>query len=157
MEKAEAVDALDILSGRAEAGATVAMIGGGIVGCETAEFLADRGKKVTIIEVLDSLANGMEGTHRQFLLKRLELRGVTVLTRTKADAVQDEGLMVTTEAGQKRIAADTIVMATGARPNQELYHQLSGKVAEVYLAGDCVEPRGIHEAIAEGFEAGRAI
>ena len=157
MEKTEAVDAVDILSGRAEAGATVAMIGGGIVGCETAEFLADRGKQVTIIEMLDNLAIGMERTHRQFLLDRLELRGVTFLTRTRAEAVQDEGLVVSTEAGQKRIAADTIVLATGARPNQELYHQLSGKVAEVYLVGDCVEPRGIHEAIAEGFEAGRAI
>ncbi len=157
IEKAGAVDAVDILSGRAEAGATVAVIGGGIVGCETAEFLADRGKKVTIIEVLDNLAIGMERTHRQFLLDRLELRGVTVLTRTRVEAVQDEGLMVTTEDGRKRIAADTIVMAIGARPNQELYHQLSGKVAEVYLVGDCVEPRGIYEAIAEGFEAGRAI
>ncbi len=158
MESDRTVDAVDVLTGRAEAGATVVIIGGGVIGLETAEFLADKGKKVTVIEMLDNLASGMERTHKQFLLNRLDLRGVTILTGSKGEAVQAEGLVVSTKAGPKQVLpADTIVLATGARPNQVLYRELSGKVSEIYLVGDCVEPRGIHEAIAEGFHAGQLI
>ena len=86
------------------------------------------------------------------------MQGVTILTRTKAEAVKEGGLVVRTEDKREHLlAADTIVSATGARPNQELYQALSGKVAEIHLAGDCVEPRHISEAIAEGFNAGQAI
>ena len=158
IEMAKLVHAEDVLTGRAEVGAKVVVIGGGVVGCETAEFLAVKGKKVTIVEMLDSLAAGMERAHKQYLLERLDLLGVTILTKTKGEAVVEEGLLVNTETGTKEVLpADTIVLATGARPNQELYRELSGKVSEIYLVGDCVEPRRIFEAIAEGFDAGRAI
>ncbi|GAI56383.1 unnamed protein product, partial [marine sediment metagenome] len=139
-------------------GDKVVVIGGGVVGGETAEFLADKGKKVTVVEMLDDLAAGMERWHKQYLLERLDLLGATILTKTKAEAVQEEGLVVSTEAGQKQVlAADTIVLATGATPNQELYRELAGKVSEIYLVGDCVEPRRILEATAEGFLVSQAI
>ena len=158
IEMAKVVDAADVLTSRTEVGDKVVVIGGGVVGCETAEFLADKGKEVTIVEMLDDLAAGMERWHRQYLLERLDLLGVTILTRTRAEAVQAEGLIVSTESRPKQVLpADTIVLATGATPNQELYRQLSGKVPEIYLVGDCVEPRHIVEAIAEGFLASQAI
>jgi pyruvate/2-oxoglutarate dehydrogenase complex dihydrolipoamide dehydrogenase (E3) component len=131
----------------------VVVLGGGEVGCETAEFLADRGKKVTVVEMLDSLAAGMERTHKQFLLNRLNLRGVTMLVKTRGIEVRPEGLMVSDDAGEKVLVADTVVVAAGVKPNKHLYGELSGKVAEIYSVGDCVEPRSIHEAIAEGFQA----
>jgi 2,4-dienoyl-CoA reductase-like NADH-dependent reductase (Old Yellow Enzyme family)/thioredoxin reductase len=158
IEKAKVVDATDVLAGRAEVGNTVVVIGGGVVGGETAEFLADKGKKVTIVEMLDDLATGMERWHKQYLLERLKLLGVTIFTKTKAEAVEEKGLVVSTEAGTKQLLpADTIVSATGAAPNQELYRKLSRRVPEIYLVGDCVEPRRILEAIAEGFLASQAI
>ncbi|GAG98370.1 unnamed protein product, partial [marine sediment metagenome] len=74
------------------------------------------------------------------------------------EAVEEEGLLVNTETRTKEVLpADTVVLATGAVVNQELYRELSGRVSEIYLVGDCVEPRCIFEAIAEGFDAGRAI
>ena len=158
MKTAKVVDAADVLTGKVGVGNNVVIIGGGVTGCETAEFLADKGKKVTIVEMLDSLASDMERTHRQYLLQRLDMRGVNILMTTKAEAVQKEGLVVRTEDEKEHlVAADTIVLATGARPNRELYRELLGKAAEIYLAGDCVKPRYIFEATTEGFLAGQAI
>ena len=137
---------------------TVVIMGGGVVGGETAEFLAEKGKKVTIIEMMEDLATGMEFTHKQYLIDRLDLLGVTILMKTKGEAVQEEGVIISTDAGPKQLLpADTIVLATGAMPNQELYRELSGRVSEVYLVGDSGEPRRIVEATAEGFHTGLTI
>jgi len=152
------VDAADALTGKATVGNEVVIIGGGVTGCETAEFLAEKGKQVTVVEMLDSLASGMERTHRQFLLQRLERRGVNLMVKTEAKAVEEEGLVARTEDGKEQLlATNTVVLATGTRPNQELYQELSGKISEVYRVGDCVEPHQIMEAVTAGFDAGRAI
>jgi pyruvate/2-oxoglutarate dehydrogenase complex dihydrolipoamide dehydrogenase (E3) component len=150
--KAEVFEAIKVLADKVEVGDRVVVIGGGVTGSETAEFLADRGKNVTIVEMRDSLATDMEKTHRQYLLRRLDLRGVNIVTRARAEAVTEEGLIITTVTGQRDIlAADTIVLASGVTPDQSLYEEISGKVPEIYQTGDCVTPRGLMEAIAEGF------
>jgi pyruvate/2-oxoglutarate dehydrogenase complex dihydrolipoamide dehydrogenase (E3) component len=152
------VEAADVLTGKRHIGDTVVIIGGGVIGCETAEFLAMQNKKVTIVEMLDDLAAGMEPRHKQYLLERLESLGVAILLQIRAEAVQEEGLVVSTEAGAKQVLlADNVVSSTGARPNQELYQQLSGKVPEVYQVGDCVEPRRLLEAIADSFLVSQVI
>jgi thioredoxin reductase len=92
------------------------------------------------------------------LLERLESLGVAILLQIRAEAVQEEGLVVSTEAGAKQVLlADNVVSSTGARPNQELYQQLSGKVPEVYQVGDCVEPRRLLEAISDSFLVSQVI
>jgi 2,4-dienoyl-CoA reductase (NADPH2) len=91
-------------------------------------------------------------------LERLNLLRVTILTKTKAEAIQETGLLVRSDDGTKQLLpADTIIMSTGAVCNQALYQQLSGKVAEIYRVGDCAEPRRILEATTEGFLASQAI
>jgi NADPH-dependent 2,4-dienoyl-CoA reductase/sulfur reductase-like enzyme len=154
----EVVDFKDVLTGRKDTGDAVVIIGGGVTGCETAEFLAYKNKRVTIVEMLEDVATGMEPRHKQYLMERLDALGVTVLKKTRAKAVQEDGLAVTMEDGKERVlTAETIVLATGSRPNQELYRQLVGKVPEIYQAGDCAEPRRIFEAIADGFLISQAI
>ena len=158
IEMAKVVDAADVLANKAEVGATAVIIGGGVVGLETAELLAESGKKVTVVEMLADLAAGMERWHKQYLLDRLNILGVTILTKTKADAVQAAGLLVSGENGAKQLLpADTIIVSTGAAGNQALYRELSDKVSEIYLIGDCVEPRRMIEATSEGFLASQAI
>ena len=61
------------------------------------------------------------------------------------------------EAGQRIIEADSIVSATGFRPNQIFYHMLADKFRNIHLIGDCREPRNIMEAISEGAEVGRTL
>ena len=158
IEIEKVVDAADVLTGKAAVGDEMVIIGGGIIGCETAEFLAAQGKKVTVVEMLDNLATGMERTHRQFLLQRLDGRGVNLMVRTEAQAVAGDGVLVRMADGKERtLAADTVVLAIGVSPNQQLYQALRGKVGEIYQVGDCVEPHHLMEAVVAGFDVGRAI
>jgi len=81
-----------------------------------------------------------------------------VLTEIRYNEVTPEGLVVTTKEGERKtIEADTIVLAAGATPDKKLYEEIKGKVSNTDLAGDCVEPRTIREAIADGYRIGLEI
>ncbi|MFC1937866.1 FAD-dependent oxidoreductase, partial [Chloroflexota bacterium] len=152
MDKAHCVQAIDILGGKASVGDKVVVIGGELVGCETAEFLAERGKKVTVTRRKPEMAAAVGPTMRRFFLDRLLAKGVILLPGVSYREIVPQGLVVTTREGEtKTIEADTIVLAAGAISNNKLYEELRGKVPEVYLVGDSVEPRTIRDAIADGF------
>ena len=158
LSQAHVVQAGDVLEGKVKVGNKVVVIGGELVGCETAEFLAEKGKKVTVTRRGPEMALKVEGILRPFFLQRLLEKGVTLLTNIHYDEVTAQGLVVTTKDNEKRvIEADTIVLAAGSIPDQELYQEIKGRAAEVYLAGDCVEPRKIRDAIADGYRIGLGI
>lgn len=145
--------AQQVLAGETETGVRVVIIGGGMVGCETAEFLEERGRKVTIIEVLPELAVNMRPTPREKLLDRLAEKPIDIFTRAQCERMTEQGLVITDREGKSRtIQADTVVWATGAIPSLELFDALKEVLPEIYRAGDCVEPRGIMEAIDEGMQ-----
>lgn len=147
----------DILNSKKEPGQQVAIIGGGRVGCEMAEFLADKGKKVTILEMLDQVGIDMGPLSKQDLLPRLANRGVRMEVSTKAEAITSSG--VTTSTGGKLVHfdADSVVVAVGSSPNRKLAEQLKGKIAELYVIGDCAGLHRIQDAIQEGFRVGLTI
>ena len=152
LDKAHIVQAGDVLEGKAEVGNRVVVIGGELVGCETAEFLADKGKRVTVTRRGQEMALKVGLTLRPFFLDRLLEKGITLLTGISYNEVTPEGLVVTTKEGERKtIEADTVVLAAGSIPDRELYEEVKGKVSETYLAGDCVEPRTIRDAIADGY------
>jgi len=152
LEKVQAIQAADVLEDKAEVGNRVAVIGGGLVGCETALFLALQSRRVTILEVLPEMALGVASVLRAFFLERLLEEGVTLLPGIKCNEVTPDGLVVTTKEGEKKtIEADTIVLAAGALPDDKLYQDLKGKVPGIHCIGDCVESRTIRDAIAEGY------
>jgi len=158
LHTSRAVHAGDVLAGKAQVGPKVVVIGGEVVGCETAEFLADRGKKVVVTRRGTEMAMGIGPVLREFLLDRLKAKGVTLLTGVTYVEVSSSEVTLTTREGQTRvIEADTIVLAAGAEPNRTLYDQLKGRVAETYLVGDCIEPRSIRDAITDGFRIGHII
>ena len=95
---------------------------------------------------------------RQFFLNRLLAKGVNLLPGVNYKEFVPQGLVLNTKEGEtKTIEADTIVFATGALPNNRLYEELKGKVPEIYLVGDCVQPRTIRDAIADGFRVALAL
>lgn len=158
LSQANVVQAGDVLEGKVKVGDKVVIIGGELVGCETAEFLAEKGKKVTVTRRGPEMALKVEGVLRPFFLQRLLEKGVTLLTNIHYNEVTAQGLVVTTKDNEKKvIEADTIVLAAGSIPDQELYQEIKGRTAEVYLAGDCVEPRKIRDAIADGYRIGLEI
>jgi 2,4-dienoyl-CoA reductase-like NADH-dependent reductase (Old Yellow Enzyme family)/thioredoxin reductase len=152
LDRTHVVQAGDVLEGKVGVGNKVVVIGGELVGCETAEFLADKGKRVTVTRRGPEMALRVGPTLRRFFLDRLREKGVTLLTEIIYNEVTPRGLVVTTKEGERRtIEADAIVLAAGAIPNRGLYEEIKGKAPEVYLVGDCVEPRTIRDAIAEGY------
>jgi len=158
LDKAQVVQAGDVLEGKVKVGKKVAIIGGELVGCETAEFLADQGKEVTVMRRGPEMATSVGPTMRDFFLSRLLDKGITLLREVRYDGVSAEGVIITTRDGEERtIAADTVVLAAGAVPDAALYEAVKGKVAEVYRIGDCAEPRTIRDAISEGFRTGQKI
>ncbi len=156
--QADAVQAGDVLEGKVKVGDKVVVIGGELVGCETAEFLAEKGKKVTVTRRGPEMALKVESVLRPFFLQRLLEKGVTLLTGMSYNEVTGKGLVVTDKENMQRtIEADMIVLAAGSIPDQELYREIKGKMPEVYLAGDCAAPRKIRDAIADGYRIGLEI
>jgi 2,4-dienoyl-CoA reductase-like NADH-dependent reductase (Old Yellow Enzyme family)/thioredoxin reductase len=146
-----------VLDGK-ETGAKVAVIGGGLVGCETAEFLQKQGKQVTIIELLDDIAGKMVYAQKAILEARLKAAGITILTRAKCKEITDDGIVLITRDGDELpIEAGSVVIAFGERPNKALEHELKGIVRELHTVGDCVKPQGIAEAVAAGYLAALSI
>jgi NADPH-dependent 2,4-dienoyl-CoA reductase/sulfur reductase-like enzyme len=148
----------DVLMGKVQVGDKVVIIGGGMAGCETAEFLVAKGKKITIIEELPEMAPKLFPAARNPLINRLAVAGVDMLTSVKCTQATEKGLVIEDKEGHKRtIEADTIIAASGVKPNRELQENLKGTDCEVHLVGDCVEPRDIMGAIHDGARVGRAL
>jgi 2-enoate reductase len=158
VKKEHVMTANDLLLGKKETGGTVVIIGGGIIGCETALFLAQEGKKVTVIEILEDIARDMYSINRMHLLKLLADRGVKILTETRVVEIGDQEItIVDKEDRPSTLKADTVVLALGLKPNSEPYESLVGKVPEVYPIGDCTKARKVINAVWEGFRLARLI
>ncbi len=149
------VTAVDVLLGNKEVGERVVVIGGrGLVGCETAEFLAARGKKVTLIARSPKIAMDMGVTNRRAARERILGAGIEVLISTETTSITETGVTVE-EAGKTRtIEADTVVLARGFKPNRSVGEALRGKIPSLHVIGDSLEPRGIYEAVNEGWAVG---
>ena len=134
------------------------IIGGGIVGCETGHYLAEQGKKVTVIEMLERMATEIGPMLRKRLMDGLRANQVTLLTRVTCEEISEEGVRVTNSEGKEEtIQANTIILAVGYEKNDSLFRALEGKVAEVYCIGDSSEPRRIMEAVNEGYRCGLSL
>ncbi|MBI2832748.1 MAG: FAD-dependent oxidoreductase [Chloroflexi bacterium] len=144
----------DVLNGKAQIkGTSVVIVGGGIVGCETGEFLAVKGKKVTIIEMLPEIAGGMHGASKVALAKRLRESGVTISTNAKVKRITRQAVVL--ENGRE-LTADSVVRAAGRKPDRTLAEPLQ-EVTEVVIVGDCQNQGMIIDAIREGSEVARKI
>jgi 2,4-dienoyl-CoA reductase-like NADH-dependent reductase (Old Yellow Enzyme family)/thioredoxin reductase len=157
IDRSNVVTAEEVLIGQ-RIGKKVAVVGGGLVGCETAEFLAERGKTVKIVEILDEIAVGVCLSIKAGLVHRLKASGINMLTGLKCNEITQNGLIATGKGGERKfIEADTIVLAAGAEPNIHLLTALEDGVAEIHLVGDCAEPRRILQAISDGYRAGLSL
>jgi 2,4-dienoyl-CoA reductase-like NADH-dependent reductase (Old Yellow Enzyme family)/thioredoxin reductase len=146
------LQALDVLGGKKKVGERVVIIGGGLVGCELAEYLTENGKKVTVTNILNEMGQGMGPGLRGPLLERLVKMGVELLVSVTYDHFGRDGVVLVTKEGIRRtITADTIVLSAGLKPCQQVYEEIKGKVPDIKLIGDCMEARSIRDAIADGY------
>jgi len=139
-------------------GRRVVIIGGGIQGCELAEFLVKRGREVTIVDSADSLGEGMISHLRLQLFWWFRKKGVVMMSGVKPWAVTPKGLTVLTKQNYKQtIEADSIVTALPLQPDKELLRLFEGTAHEIYAIGDCATPGLIVDAIGEGWRVGRQL
>jgi len=135
-------------------GNQVVVVGGGLVGCDVACFIAGQGKNVTIVEQLDNVALDTGSATRKFLLQKLMEKKITVILKAVAKEINKDGVAFLEKGQSKVLSADTVVLAVGARSNRELLDALGNARVEVYAIGDCVTPRKIAQANAQGFDVG---
>ena len=158
LDKITPVLAQDVLSGKCEVGQRVVVIGGGLVGSETADFLIERGKEVTIVELLPEIAGDMPIFRKMQLLFRLQAKGVKIITEATCEDFSIGSMLVCTKEKQREtIHMDTVVIAIGSHPNNDLYQAIKDKVTHAVLIGDAAQVRTMLEAVSEGFDAGLAI
>jgi len=146
-----AVHAIDVLNGDKTVGASVVVVGGGLVGCETALHLAMNGKIVTILEMMDDIILDANLFARAALMEKLTELGVRWKTHMKLDKVKKECAVAIDANGQEHLFPGDTVLALGFVSENKLANSLEGKIKEVYSIGDCVAPRKIRQAIQEGF------
>ena len=154
------VAAEEVLMGEKTVRGSVVIIGGGLVGCETAEFLMEKGEgmgTVTVVEMLDRMAAAVSPTYRPFFLARLKQMGVRMETHTAVEEITEKGVKVNRKGEPAFITADFVVLAVGLKADPALPEKFRDAAPEVITVGDCVQPRMIKEAIEEGFAAGMKI
>ncbi len=158
LDKIKPLSAAEVLSGRSQTGKRVVVIGGGMVGCETAGFLAEQGKEVTIIEVLPQIMANKPALVQIKTLISMTGKGIIIKPGATCEKASAEGVTICTADGASQtIPADTVVIATGSKSDRRLFDALQGKVGTTILVGDAVEPRSIFEAVAEGFKAAMSL
>lgn len=141
----KAVRAVDVLMERVEVGKRVAILGGGRVGCETALHLAEKGKDVTILEILGAVASDLERNYAFALLRELRNKNVKVFTSFKVEKIENGKVLGVRGSEKVEIECETVVIATGMRPRKiELK-----TTAQQYFIGDCVSPRNLRSAVYE--------
>jgi 2,4-dienoyl-CoA reductase-like NADH-dependent reductase (Old Yellow Enzyme family)/thioredoxin reductase len=148
------VIANDIHNAGVKIGDKVVIIGGGLVGCDEAVYLAQNGKDVTVVEMLDDVARDANRHLKMALGIEFRKYNVKVVTNTKGKAITDEGLLCEGPDGKEVLyKADTVICAVGQKALTSVVDKLRGTVTEFYDIGDCVKPQKVMEAVKAGYDA----
>lgn len=150
----------EVLLEKADAGETSVVIGGGLVGCETALWLAQKGKKVTIVEALDEILakNGpLCHANKEMLERLVPFNGIEILTSSTAKAYDGKTLIVNTPDGEKSIPCDSVIQAVGYSENNDLYQELQFEIPQIYALGDAKNVANIMYGIWDAFEVANHI
>lgn len=135
----------------------VLVIGGGLVGVETAEYCTDYCDKVAVVEMQSDVATELYMTVRDSLLRRFKAEGVELLTNTKVLEFLENGIVCEKDGVQQTLAGyDSIILALGAKADNP-FAGLNDLAPEVYTIGDAKKARSAVEAIYEGMRIAQNI
>jgi 2,4-dienoyl-CoA reductase-like NADH-dependent reductase (Old Yellow Enzyme family) len=180
------VQAWEVLSGKVAPGRRTVVVGGGAVGVETALLLAEEGtlsaeavkfllihgaesgeelaklatrgwREVTVVELLPELGGNFGKTTRWGMLQDLKRYGVASRTATRVLAISPRGLILEGDGGTQELAADTVVLAVGTRPEQTLQQLVEARGIPCRVCGDAASPGMVIDAVHQGFAAGREV
>lgn len=155
-DKSNVVLGTDVLSGKANTGHDVVVIGGGHAGAETANHIASYMKNVTIVELQNGIALDEVDTPRNGLMADLAKNQVRFCTETSVAEIKDHSVVLKGKFNEE-IPADTVVISVGHRPNTSLAEELREAGYDVRTVGDANQVGLVGPAVREGFLAGRHI
>ena len=159
-DDARVYTASQVLLKEKDCGDSAVIVGGGLVGCETALWLRQQGKKVTIVEALDKIlaVNGPLCHANKDMLERLvPYRGIQVVAGARVKEYRNGILTADTADGEKPIPCDSVILAVGYREEDSLYRQIEFDVPELYLLGDAKKVSNIMYGIWDAFEVANHI
>ncbi len=154
-----AMKAVDVYDNLSKIGPKVVMVGGGLIGCEVGLHLAQSGRDVTVIEMLDQVAPDAYPMHRIGLLHEMD-NLLTYRTGLKCTSITQDGVLTVDQTNNERFfVADTVIYAVGMFANRHEVEQLRKAVQDipVYEIGDCVQAGKVYEAVRQGFIAAMSI
>ena len=152
--------AADALTGTKDPGDTTVIVGGGLVGLELALDLAEKGKKVTVVEAMDKLlaVNGpICSANKEMLLELVPFKGIDVVCSARVKSYHDGKLCYEKDGENHSIAADSVILAVGYREEKSLYEELQYEIPDIYLLGDAKNVSNIMYAIWDAFEVANHI
>lgn len=150
----------EVLVGKKDAGNSTIIIGGGLVGCETALWLVDQGKKVTIVELQDGIlkVGGPLCHANEDMLKDLvKFKKIDLKLSTCVTGASEEGFILKSGDKEEVIAADSVIVAIGYVSEKSLYDELKFEVPNVHLLGDASQVSNVMYAIWNAYEVARNI
>ena len=159
-ENAPVYTATDALLGKTPIGERVTVVGGGLVGCETALWLAQEGKHVTIVEALDRLMavnKPLCHANSEMLERLLPFRGVETLVSSSVQKYENGKLLVKTPQGEQQLDCDTVILSVGFREDRGVFDAWENSAKEIYLLGDAKKVANIMYAVWDAFEVANHI
>jgi 2,4-dienoyl-CoA reductase-like NADH-dependent reductase (Old Yellow Enzyme family)/thioredoxin reductase len=158
-DRENVTDAVAVLTGAYQVHGTAAVLGGGLVGLEVAEYLAERDVPVTVVEMLDEVGGGLGDLRKICVLEALATEGVEQLTGTTVTAVRSGSIVVEQGGLTREVPCDTVVLALGSRPDDHtpLARHCAERGIAYHVVGDAVRARRALDAIAEANTLARAL
>ena len=154
-----AAAANDYLLGLKKPGKKVVVIGGGLVGCETAAYMKETAEEVTIVEMLHDILAMCDHclNNDQALRTMIKEREIAVAAGARVKEITNSSVVYEQDGQEHTLSCDTVIIAAGYRSNNRLADELDGKVKDLTVIGDAEMPRKILTAIHEGYHAIRVM
>jgi 2,4-dienoyl-CoA reductase-like NADH-dependent reductase (Old Yellow Enzyme family)/NADPH-dependent 2,4-dienoyl-CoA reductase/sulfur reductase-like enzyme len=152
LDRRKALTAMDVYYSTEKVGKSVVIVGGGLLGCETALFLTGQGRRVTIVEILDRLGDPTYVHYNTPLVEAIDNSpNIAYRLGTKCVEITSNGIVVEKDGKIEELLTDSVVFTVGQMPEMETVESLRDCADEFYSVGDCVKPQRIAEATRTGF------
>ena len=154
LENMISMTAWEAIAGATGLASPCLVVGGGLVGCEAADYVSEHGLNVIIVEVLPTLASDGDGDTQAYYDMKFSKNEVAVYTSTRIDRIENSAVVMEKDGETITLPIQSVVLAVGAKPVDKLYDELAAAGFSCVKIGDCMSPRRILDAVNEGFQAG---